>query len=71
MKKYGNVSGNSGISAYEIGPDWIKVKFVTGEIYKYSYSKAGSYNVEQMKELAKDGKNLASYISRNVSKLYD
>lgn len=71
MKKYGNASGNSGVVAYEIGADWIKVKFRSDDSYTYSYSRAGIKNVEEMKKLAIQGEGLATYINKYVRDLYD
>jgi len=71
MKNYKNASGTSGISAYEIGPDWIKVRFIGDAVYTYSCSRAGKLHVERMKNLAYQGKGLATYISRYVKDLYD
>jgi hypothetical protein len=70
MKRYGN--RNSGISAYEIGDNHIKVKFSDRSvIYTYSYRKAGKIHVENMKKLAKDGKGLNTYINQHVKDSYD
>lgn len=72
MKKYGNTSGNSGVVAYDIGPDWIKIKFRSHDLpYRYSYNKAGIKHVEKMKSLALKGKDLATYINKYVRELYD
>ena len=72
MKKYINASGNSGVLAYEIGSDWIKLKFTSGgEVYTYSHNKAGRHHVERMKILALRGSGLATYINQNVKDLYD
>jgi hypothetical protein len=72
MERYSNIGGDSGVSAYEIGVDYIKVKFSgTGKTYTYSYRKAGSHHVENMKNLAQSGNGLNSYINRNVKYLYD
>jgi len=72
MERYRNISGNSNISAYEIGSDYIAVKFQnTARIYRYSYAKAGRANVEHMKQLALAGHGLNSFIRRVVNKLYD
>ena len=50
MEKYRNSSGNSGVYGYEIGIDYIRVKFAgTSKIYTYSYRKAGTDHVEKMK----------------------
>lgn len=72
MKPYKNISGKSGVWAYLIGPDWIKVKFGrNGETYTYSYRSAGIEHVERMKVLAEAGKGLATYINRHVRDLYE
>ena len=72
MERYLNAGGDSGISAYELGSEYVSVKFSnTGKVYTYSYSRAGKWHVDQMKILAKAGSGLNSYIMRNVQKLYD
>ena len=72
MVPYKNNNGNSGVQAYEIGPDYITVKFTnTIRTYTYSYSKAGKEYVETMKQLAENGAGLNSFINRYVQKLYD
>lgn len=70
MRRYRNLSGDSGVVAYEIGQDWIKVKFVDGGIYLYTYDSAGAIRVEAMKGLAIAGRGLSTYISRHVGKAY-
>lgn len=69
MKKYKG-SKESGVSAYEIGPDWIKVKFKDETVYTYSYTSAGRIHVETMKDLATKGEHLSTYINRYVRELY-
>lgn len=72
MERYRNTGRDSGVSAYEIGADYIKVKFSgTSRTYTYSYRKAGSSHVETMKGLARSGSGLNSYINRYVKNLYD
>lgn len=72
MERYGNAGGDSGVSAYEIGTDYIKIKFSgTSRTYTYSYRRAGSTHVEQMKQLARRGSGLNSYINRYAKHLYD
>lgn len=56
--------------AYEIGEDYIKVKFRSGGVYLYNYSAPGRDNVERMKELATAGKGLSTFISRYVREDY-
>lgn len=70
MKPYKNLSGNSGVLAYETGEDYIKVKFHGGDVYLYNYSVTGKFNVERMKKLAEEGKGLSTFISRYVRERY-
>lgn len=71
MENYKNLGGTSGVKAFEIGNDFIKVKFSDNSIYKYSYLKPGSNHVERMKTLAKNGSGLNSYINLNVKFTYE
>lgn len=72
MDVYKNWSGNSGVHSFEIGDSYIKVRFrESNTIYTYSHKKAGRQHVENMKNLAVSGRGLSTYISRNVSELYD
>lgn len=72
MERYRNSGGDSGVSSFEIGTDYITVKF-SGSFrsYRYSYRKAGKNHVETMKRLAQSGSGLNSYINRYVKNLYD
>ena len=69
MKAYGNLHGNSGVVSYEEGGDFIRVQFKKGGIYLYIYDSAGEEEVEFMKELAREGKGLTSFI-RDISERY-
>ncbi len=72
MERYRNSGGNSGVLAYEIGSDYILIRFASKSfIYSYSYSKAGQHHVETMKRLAQSGSGLNSYINRYVKNLSD
>lgn len=71
MKNYLNRNGDSSVTSYELGSDFIKVKFDTGKIYRYSYSKAGKENVERMKLLASQGSGLNGFIKTVVNDKYD
>lgn len=72
MEKYLNINGNSNIEAYEIGETYIAVKFYrTSKVYVYSYTSAGEENIETMKELARQGNGLNSFIMRNVRTNYE
>lgn len=72
MERYRNSGGDSGVSSFEIGADYILVRF-SGNIrtYRYSYQKAGQQHVEAMNRLARTGNGLNSYINRYVKNLYD
>jgi len=71
MTTYKNLSGESGVLAYDIKPEGIRVQFVGGDVYYYSYENPGKKDVEKMKELAGNGLGLATYISQNVQKRFD
>jgi hypothetical protein len=55
MRRYGNQSGSSGVVAFELGEDFIDVKFKSGEIYHYTSRRPGFRDVIHMKELALRG----------------
>ena len=63
MKRYGNLHGNSGIDAYEEGPDFIRIRFTSGSIYLYTYDSADEDDIEEMKVLAKEGEGLTRFIN--------
>lgn len=76
METYKNLSGQSNVSRYEIGENYITVEFKTRgkdgcNSYKYSYMSAGHTNVEQMKKLAIAGFGLNSFINTHVKKAYE
>lgn len=70
MLRYGNLSGDSGVVAYENGSDSIMVQFADGMAYVYTYASAGRGNVETMKRLAASGRGLSTFIVQNVRKRY-
>jgi hypothetical protein len=70
METYSNLGGDSGVAAYEIGSDWIRVEFLDGSIYLYTNASAGSGNVETMKRLARQGEGLNAFINTTVRKAY-
>ena len=63
MKRYGNKHGNSGIAAYEAGAKFIRIQFTSGSVYLYTYESAGKDDIEEMKELAKEGEGLTRFIN--------
>jgi len=66
MERYKNRSSDSGVVAYDVGPDFIVVEFRDGGTYRYDYASTGKTEVEQMKWLAVLGRGLATYINTNV-----
>jgi hypothetical protein len=70
MEHYKNLSGNSGVTAYEIGEGSIIVQFKDGAVYLYNNQSAGSANIAEMQLLAAAGQGLNSFISRVVRKGY-
>ena len=70
MENYKNLGGDSGVVEYEIGTDYIKVRFRGSRIYVYNYTVTGRDNVEHMKGLAKSGSGLNAFINKNVKKNY-
>ncbi|MCC8394019.1 hypothetical protein LJ656_15590 [Paraburkholderia sp. MMS20-SJTR3] len=66
MERYRNLSGESGIDAYEIGADFIKVRFRTDVVYWYTETSAGAEHVEELKRLARRGRGLSTYISQHA-----
>ena len=63
MKRYGNRHGNSGIAAYEEGPDFIRIRFTSGSVYLYTYESAYEEDIEEMKALAREGEGLTRFIN--------
>jgi hypothetical protein len=70
MEWYKNLGGNSNVIAYEIGDSWIAVRFSDGSVYVYTYESAGLNNIEHMKNLARVGVGLNSFINLNVKYNY-
>lgn len=68
MRPYLNRSHRSGIIAYESGPDFIKLKFRSGDVYLYDHRKPGKTKVQKMKVLAEAGSGLATYLNKFVRK---
>ena len=70
MERYKNLSGESGVVAYEIDSDSIKVEFEDGGLYLYTYASTGITKIEKMKALASSGRGLATFIVRHVREAY-
>lgn len=70
MQRYGNLSERSGVLAYELGPDCIRVKFVDGWVYEYGEPEIGAETLADMVQLAREGRGLSTFISRHVRERY-
>ena len=66
MTPYKNLSEESGVKAYEILDEGIRVQFISDDVYYYSHDIPGKKHVDEMKRLAEKGRGLATYISQNV-----
>jgi len=71
MTPYQNLEGHSGVTGYELMSDGISVEFNHDTVYIYTYKSAGKKVIEKMKTLAKSGRGLSTYISREVRENYD
>lgn len=70
MIAYSSTSGKvSGVTAYEIGDTFIKVRFHGTKTYTYTESLNGKQTIERMKQLAVQSRGLSTYIAQNRSRL--
>lgn len=70
MQRYKNLDGDSGVVAYELGAQSIKVRFRDGHTYLYDQRATGRAAVADMQALAVAGRGLSTYISRFVRDRY-
>jgi hypothetical protein len=66
VEPYRHLDGDTGVTYYESGSDFIRVQFRNGATYVYDHTRPGSDHVERMKALAHAGKGLSTYISQFV-----
>lgn len=69
-ERYRNLGGESGITSYAIGLDFIAVQWKPPAVYIYDHVRPGRAHVEHMKALAEGGRGLGTYISQHVGKAY-
>lgn len=70
LERYLNLSGDSGVTGYELGADFIRVRFRGGVTYRYGRVSPGQH-LGRMKACAVAGRGLGTYISQNVRNLYE
>jgi len=70
MQPYKNLSGNSGVVAYDLGAGSITVQFINGDRYLYTEESAGAANIAHMQRLAIAGRGLSTFISQVIRKRY-
>ena len=66
MQPYANLSGDSGINAYDIAPDAIVVRYTNGWHYAFTTASTGAWHVAEMQRLATAGAGLSAYIARHA-----
>lgn len=69
-ERYANRGGNSNVHSFELGDGWITVWFNDNSEYHYTNASAGSSNIAEMDQLARQGHGLNSFIKRVVNKGY-
>jgi hypothetical protein len=69
-KRYRNLSGDSGVTRYAVGADYVAVEFGGPAVYIYDSTEPGREHVDRMRELALAGRGLGAYISIHVKKRY-
>jgi len=55
MQRYHGSDRDSGIDGYEAGVNYMRVRFIQGGTYLYTYRSAGKRHIDNMKLLAKRG----------------
>ncbi|MEO8108379.1 MAG: hypothetical protein ABI594_00020 [Ginsengibacter sp.] len=64
-------SGNAGVTAYEIGDDYLIARFKSDEeIYLYNEERPGKKDVDQMIKKAMEDEGLSTYINKIVQGNY-
>lgn len=58
-------SAQSGVMAYQIGDDFIRIQFRNQRVYTYSSKRISPDKIEHMKQLAVAGHGLNSFINQN------
>lgn len=71
MQRYRGADRDSGIDAYEDGANYLRVRFIHGGTYLYTYRSAGKRHIDNMKMLARRGKGLNTCINDHVREHFE
>ena len=71
MPRYKNLSGHSGVVAYETTTDSITLTFTDGGRYLYTSVSVGRAALDRMVALAKAGRGLSTFVSQHVRENYE
>ena len=71
MSRYKNLSGHSGVVAYETATDSITLTFTDGGRYLYTSVSVGRAALDRMIALAKAGRGLSTFVSQHVRDRYE
>ena len=71
VRQYANLSGKSGVAAFECGDGFIVVEFVAKDadaerFYRYTAQSAGASTIATMQKLAATGRGLSTFIAQNA-----
>ena len=70
FRRYGNDGNRTGIESYALLARGIALRFADGSVLLYDRDCPGGQHVDRMKELARAGSGLGTYISRHVGRRY-
>lgn len=70
MEKYRNLGGDSNVVEYEVGDDYIRIRFRGGATYLYTYESAGRDRIEKAKRLALAGRGLNAFVNLRMKHAY-
>ena len=70
FRRYGNHGNRAGIEAFALLARGLAIRFHDGSVLLYDRDCPGGQHVDRMKELARAGSGLGTYISRHVGRRY-
>ncbi|MEK6396652.1 MAG: hypothetical protein V4734_01070 [Terriglobus sp.] len=70
FQPYRKVRGASGVVAYAVVDDAMHIQFRNGDVYVYTPAATGRLHLKVMKQLARAGAGLSTYVSRQVKDRY-